>query len=39
MKTCRNVRVATDGVPKKYDIEIEWSGDIQGFSIIDIIPK
>lgn len=38
-KWLRNVRVTADGVSKKYDIEIEWSEDMQGFSIIDIIPK
>jgi len=31
--------VTADGVPRLYDIQIEWSEAIQGFQIIDIVPK
>lgn len=35
----RNNSVTTDGVTKKYNIGIEWSDALQGFEIIEIIPK
>ncbi len=38
-KWLKNVLVTVDGASKNYDIEIEWSEDIQGFSITNIIPK
>jgi hypothetical protein len=31
--------VTADGVTKKYQIEIEWSKQLQGFEIIDVIQK
>lgn len=35
----RNNSAMADGITKKYDIGIEWSNVLQGFEIIDVIPK
>lgn len=35
----RNNSVTADGITKRYDIKIEWSDVLQGFEIIEIIPK
>ncbi len=38
-KWFRNVLATVDGISRKYDIKIEWSNEIQGFIITNIIPK